>query len=143
MKIKTKTLFENIVAICIILDCESVWKWMHGSGYFRLALALCLMGSLMVLLLRDGAVVRYGSKNRTIFMGFYLSFLVIYNVAVNSVHIMDVFQLVITLALMLLFFNTEENIRDVMQRCSKILYFVAIVSLFFWLFGSILHVFNP
>ena len=68
---------------------------------------------------------------------------VIYNVAVNSVHIMDVFQLVITLALMLLFFNTEENIRDVMQRCSKILYFVAIVSLFFWLFGSILHVFNP
>lgn len=143
MKIKTKTLFENIVAICIILDCESVWKWMHGSGYFRLALALCLMGSLMVLLLRDGAVVRYGSKNRTIFMGFYLSFLVIYNVAVNSVHIMDVFQLVITLALMLLFFNTEENIRNVMQRCSKILYFVAIVSLFFWLFGSILHVFNP
>ena len=83
-------------------------------------------------MLRDGAVVRYGSKNRTIFMGFYLSFLVIYNVAVNSVHIMDVFQLVITLALMLLFFNTEENIRDVMQRCSKILYFVAIVSLFFW-----------
>lgn len=53
------------------------------------------------------------------------------------------FQLVITLALMLLFFNNEENIRDVMQRCSKILCFVAIVSLFFWLFGSILHVFNP
>lgn len=143
MKIKTKTLFENIVAICIILDCESVWKWMHGSGYFRLALTLCLIGSLMVLLLRDGAVVRYGSKNRAIFMGFYLSFLVIYNAAVNSAHIMDVFQLVITLALMLLFFNTEENIRDVMQRCSEILCFVAIVSLFFWLFGSILHVVNP
>ena len=143
MKIKTKTLFENIVAICIILDCESVWKWMHGSGYFRLALTLCLIGSLMALLLRDGAVVRYGSKNRAIFMGFYLSFLVIYNVVVNSTHIMDVFQLAITITLMLLFFNNEENIRDVMQRCSKILYFVAIVSLFFWLFGSILHVFNP
>ncbi len=143
MKIKTKTLFENIVAICIILDCESVWKWMHGSGYFRLALTLCFTGSLIALLLRDGAVVRYGSKNRAIFMGFYLSFLVIYNAAVNSAHIMDVFQLVITLVLMLLFFNTEENIRDVMQRCSKILCFVVIVSLFFWLFGSILHVFNP
>lgn len=143
MKIKTKTLFENIVAICIILDCESVWKWMHGSGYFRLALTLCFVGSLIALLLKDGAVVRYGSKNRAIFMGFYFSFLVIYNVAVNSVHIMDVFQLVITLVLMLLFFNNEENIRDVMQRCSKILCFVAIFSLFFWLFGSILHVFNP
>ena len=143
MKIKTKTLFENIVAICIILDCESVWKWMHGSGYFRLALTLCFVGSLIALLLKDGAVVRYGSRNRAIFMGFYLSFLVIYNVAVNSAHIIDVFQLVITLALMLLFFNNEENIRDVMQRCSKILCFVAIVSLFFWLFGSILHVFNP
>lgn len=47
MKIKTKTLFENIVAICIILDCESVWKWMHGSGYFRLALTLCFVGSLL------------------------------------------------------------------------------------------------
>ena len=111
MKIKTKTLFENIVAICIILDCESVWKWMHGSGYFRLALTLCLIGSLMALLLRDGAVVRYGSKNRAIFMGFYLSFLVIYNVVVNSTHIMDVFQLAITITLMLLFFNNEENIR--------------------------------
>lgn len=143
MKIKTKTLFENIVAICIILDCESVWKWMHGSGYFRLALTLCFMGSLMALLLRDGAVVRYGSKNRAIFMGFYLSFLVIYNVAINSAHVMDVFQLALTLALMLLFFNNEENIRDVMQRCSKILCFLAAVSLFFWLFGSILHVFNP
>ena len=32
MKIKTKTLFENIVAICIILDCESVWKWMLSLG---------------------------------------------------------------------------------------------------------------
>ena len=143
MKIKTKTLFENIVAICIILDCESVWKWMHGSGYFRLALTLCFMGSLMALLLRDGAVVRYGSKNRAIFMGFYLSFLVIYNVAINSAHVMDMFQLALTLALMLLFFNNEENIRDVMQRCSKILCFVAVASLFFWFFGSILHVFNP
>ena len=143
MKIKTATLFESIVAICIILDCESVWKWMHGSGYFRLALTLCFVGSLMVLLLRDGAMVRYGSKNQAIFLGFYLTFLIIYNILINSAHMIDVCQFVITIVLMLLFFNNEDNIRNVMQRCSKILCFMALVSLFFWIFGSILHVFNP
>lgn len=74
MKIKVATLFETIVAICIILDCESVWKWMHGSGYFRLALSLCFIGSLIVLLFKDGAIVRYGSKNQAIFIGSTLSF---------------------------------------------------------------------
>jgi len=73
MKIKVATLFETIVAICIILDCESVWKWMHGSGYFRLALSLCFIGSLIVLLFKDGAIVRYGSKNH-----FYRILLIIF-----------------------------------------------------------------
>ena len=107
MKIKVATLFETIVAICIILDCESVWKWMHGSGYFRLALSLCFIGSLIVLLFKDGAIVRYGSKNQAIFIGFYLSFFLIYNIVINSAHTIDVCQLVITITLMLLFFNNE------------------------------------
>lgn len=143
MKIKVATLFETIVAICIILDCESVWKWMHGSGYFRLALSLCFIGSLIVLLFKDGAIVRYGSKNQAIFIGFYLSFFLIYNIVINSAHTIDVCQLVITITLMLLFFNNEECIRSVMNRCSKILSLIALISLFFWLFGSIMHVFNP
>ncbi len=105
---------------------------------------LCFVGSLIALLLKDGAVVRYGSRNRAIFMGFYLSFLLIYNVVINSAHIIRCCQLVITLTLMLLFFNNEENIRDVMQRCSKILSLMwRLISFSFWLFGSILHVFNP
>lgn len=143
MKIKVQPFFETIIALCIILDCESVWKWMHHSGYFRLALVACFILPFVVLYMRKRVKLFRHDETMFGFIFLYLMIFFIYNAAFNPTHLLDTLQFVTIIVLMVLYFKDDTHIESVMQRCSKILAIIACVSLFFWLFGSILHIFTP
>lgn len=143
MKKQTIAFLETIIAICIILDCESVWKWMRGSGYFRLILELCFTTSLICLLLIKKHIIQRKEYTVSIYIGLYLAFFLIYNMFINSARIIYTIEFVITIALMLLALHDEKIIRDVLQRCSIVLCPMAVISLFFWLFGSVCHILKP
>lgn len=143
MKIKVQPFFETIIALCIILDCESVWKWMHHSGYFRLALVACFILSFVVLYMRKKVKLFRHNGMMFGFLFLYLMIFFIYNAAFNYTHLLDTLQFITIIILMILYFKDNTNIESVMQRCSKILAIIASVSLFFWLFGSVLQIFTP
>lgn len=143
MKIKVTSLLETIIAFCILLDCESVWKWMNHSGYFRLILAVCFVGALLALSLRNGIKVNKHEKLLLFFLLLYFLIFGFYNLSINSSHGLDTLQLIVTILLMVLYFRDSKNIYNVMERCSKILCCLALLSLLFWLFGSILHILTP
>lgn len=143
MKKQTTAFLETIIAICIILDCESVWKWMHGSGYFRLMLSLCFITSLLCLLIIKKNGLRRKEYIAAVCIGLYLAFFLIYNMFANSARTVNTVEFVTTIALMLLALHDTKIIRDVMQRCSTVLCFMAAASLFFWLFGSVCHILKP
>ena len=133
--------FETLIALCIVLDCESIWKWMDHSAYFRIALVFCYIASLAMLVFLYGKI--YRKEHVIAFLALYLSVLLFYNAFVNYSRFMDTVQLVLCLFLMVLYFKKTQNIAHILERCSRILYFLACMSLFFWFFGSVLHVFAP
>jgi len=143
LKIKNESFLQSIVALCIILDCECIWKWMHHSGYFKLGLNLCIVFCLLLLILRNGTTIKiiYGKSVATL-IGFLIIFF-LYNFATNSDHFSDTLLMVFVVLLMAIYLSDKDTLFVIFEKGSKILCFLAIMSLFFWLFGSVLHIFSP
>lgn len=143
MKISKISFFETIIAICIIINCESVWRWMNHSGYVRLAVFLCATASLLILILRNGAKIRMRNGK---FHAFFVAYLLIfwaYNFAINSSHTWDTIQITVIILLFSLYCSNGKNGANIMDRVSAILAVLAGMSLFFWIFGSVLHILEP
>ena len=143
MKISKIGFFETIVAICIIINCESVWRWMNHSGYVRLAVFLCITGSFLILILRSGAKVQIRNLKFHVSLIVYLLVFLLYNLVVNFSHAWDTIQITIIILLFSLYCSNGENGVSIMGRVSAILSVLASMSLFFWIFGSVLHIFEP
>lgn len=143
MKIRTTVLLETVIAICIILNCECIWKWMHHSGYFILALDTCYIVSLFYLVGHGGIVIQRVNIKTINSLCIILFGYTLFNIFINSSRIVDTLFLVVTIILMALYIEKYERLNCILVRCSTILCFLAVMSLFFWLFGSVLHLFSP
>lgn len=143
MKISKLAFFETIISICIIINCESVWSWMNHSGYVRLAVFLCVTASLLMLILRNGIKIQIRNSKFQAFLVAYLIVFLIYNFAMNFSHTWDTLQITVVILLFSLYCSNGENATYIMDRVSAILAVLAGISLFFWIFGSVLHIFEP
>lgn len=143
MKISKISFFETLIAICIIINCESVWRWMNHSGYVRLAVFLCATASLLILILRNGAKIHIRNLKFHAFFTVYLLIFLLYNLAVNSSHVWDVIQITAIMSLFSLYCCNGENVANIMDRVSAILAVLAGMSLVFWIFGSVFHILEP
>lgn len=143
MKIRKTAFFETLIAICIIINCESVWRWMNHSGYVRLAVFLCVTASLLMLILRNGTKIQIRNGKFQAFFVAYLMVFLIYNFAMNFSHTWDTVQITVVILLFSLYCSNGKNATYIMDRVSAILVVLAGISLFFWIFGSVLHIFEP
>lgn len=143
MKRKKIPFLEFVVALCILLNCECIWKWMNHSGYFKLVLDSCFIASLFILVTHGGLEIAKKNIKVLNLLIILLLGLVFYNLCVNSKHALDALQIVIIIILMFLYTSDYTRLYSVLERCSKILCVLAMVSLFFWIFGSVLHIFSP
>ena len=143
MKIKMIPFLASVVALSILLNCESIWKWMNYSGYFKLVLDSCFIVSLLILVTHDGLKIAKKDINTLKFLTIFLLVFVFYNLFLNNNNALDVLQIVTIIILMYLFTSDCRRLYRVLECCSKILCILALISLFFWVFGSVLHIFTP
>ena len=84
MKVNLKSLLEMAIAICIVLDCETVWKWTSLSGYVKAVIFLCLVFSLIILIFFKKEKVKIKTTIFLIVLA-YLAIFVIRNISVSFI----------------------------------------------------------
>lgn len=139
MKIKLKSFLEMLVAICIVLDCETIWKWMNHSGYVKAGIFLCLVFSLIILIFFIQKKVKVKTTIFLIIL-IYLGIFVIRNIFESFI---NATQFAIIILLFYLYFREKENIYNVLNKVSTLVTILAIISIFFFIFGSVLHILKP
>ena len=139
MTIKLKKIFEYLLAICIILNCESVWCWKEHSGYFKIALFIISIISLMYLIIEKKKKGSY----RLYFLIIYCLLLIIINLTNNLKNIQKLIQFITFSILLVWYCNDKETTEEVLKSISDIMIILGTISLIIFLFGNILNILKP
>lgn len=135
---------EYIIAFLIIFLNASIWSCVEG-GFFSANYTLIHFGTsaLIVLLaiifaVRRGAFVKKLNIIWALVCGMCL-ILSLYSNAGSFLGAIRVFYLPVVSALFLTMFMQASDFWSFIERFTNLILIVAITSLFFWLFGSVLH----
>lgn len=132
-------LFEYMIALALVLNCQSIWTAspVFSSSLFYFNLLLIGVGSLGILILKKLSI-----KHLYVFI-FTLLYLSIYYFVtpVNKNAYLGLILVIYTLLLVMLCDSTE--IQNILLAYSNLVMIVAVISLFFWFFGTLMHVISP
>lgn len=135
--------WEYILAFLLILDCRSVYSTSEKGIYINI-LIICISGVLIGTQLLVSKLNRHILCNYFIFLllfiGYCLVFIVFnhYNVASFVVRIL----LFVPLAVFYLTFS-KGTLQSIVLKYSNLMCIIALISLFFWILGSLLKVIHP
>lgn len=144
-KTSLNVFFSYLFALVLILECRSIWTTEVGSSskfqLFLIALlALVTVGRLVTM-----PVSLKGFNVAILTSLVILAVCLLWISATGSGFIVPLIKMLVALVLLFLnYFATERDKRlNLLFYYKNILVVVAIVSLFFWLFGSIAHLIQP
>lgn len=135
-KIKFKNILQFVVALIVVLDCETIWKWAENSGIYRVFLSVSMIIVLSFLTFINRASISKRSLPLLFFL-FILSTINIYK------GIFSIILISSTIYLMYVYFSKKDNITTTIDYLIKIMYWLSIGSLFFFIFANILKLIPP
>lgn len=136
--VSLKSVLEYTVAVCLALECDSIWKWTNGSGYFKYGIYFLFTVSMLGLLAIQK--LKINRKNQVVVVA-VLSYLLVFLV-INYNAVRDTFQFVSVLLLFFVYasFTPSNNMLSIIKKYSSFIVFLACLSLIFFIFGSLLHI---
>lgn len=137
------TVFQYAFILCVILNFRSVW--VHAES---LAWASNLVKLLMGMSVAGGIIAKHKISLRDTFnclsaVGVVLIYGMVWYLAdaLKSIGIIAI--LVQLMALVVYSFLVEDSVEDTMQKYANIVFVIAVVSLFFWVLGSLSGLIHP
>lgn len=138
------TIFEYLFVFLIILHFRSMW--LHSANYRivntkRLVLAIACVGIICCVL--KGKIKLKKIKNAA-FLSIVVMIYLGFHISLNKYSIEEAMYFIILCVTMILYHNICDNpYTDFYKKYSNVVFVIAIVSLGFWLFGTVLGILHP
>lgn len=136
-------IIDYIIIILIILGTQSVLdKLTMRDLHIPILLSLLLIIRIITLIENINKII----GNILLFSFFWVIYISIYGMYSlgNVKNLVQTFILVFLLLVVYFsLFQTKYNIQELLRMYSNIIFIIALMSLFFWLFGSILNIIKP
>lgn len=138
IKIRIKAILEYLIILALVLNCRSVYTSLPSLSWFRNAMFLLLLASVVVYIMLNHKVD--GKKfTSTIFTALFLpGYLLIY-LFVTRMGSEDVIQLGFVVVLLIAFYNLYCNdglLYDLLGKYVNVIVAITFVSLIFWVLAS-------
>lgn len=143
MTIKLKQIFKYLLAICIILNCETVWCWKDHSGYYKITLFIISIISLLYLIIEKKEKLKKKSFIKICFLVIYCLILIVINFSNSFTNIINLIQFVSFSILFVWYCEDKENIKEILKIISNIMIILGGCSLIIFLFGNIFNILKP
>lgn len=136
-----KNYIEYIFALLLILNCNSVYSVMDGKNFY---LKEMLLGVTFILLIVHIFLKDYKkekSGNEIAFLIFYVLYIILY-VLIKEVRAEFIYLYLILLPVMYFIYATSSNNEGlkILIKISQIVYILSIISLIFYILGTIMNV---
>lgn len=146
-KIRVQDIFEYIIALIIILDCNSVWNNIRQTrGWFQYLLMLCLVASVIGYAVAKRTVSR-STINRTALLvigivGYFFFYLLISDNSIVSTAI----NMMLALSLFTVYFAVCGSNSDkigVVLKFRNLMALIGSISVVIWFLGPVMGVIQP
>lgn len=141
--IKKSTFFEYVIALAIILDCNSVWNnLIETRTWFQFAVMVMLLVGVMGFLFFSRCTPRNTFGVSFLIILYYLLFVVLNG---NSI-IQTVLNIMLSCVLIGVYNmakNQNGNVADLLVCFKNIMLLIAVISLIFWFAGSVFEIVQP
>ncbi len=142
---KKKSVLELFLSYMVvagfIFNCNSMWKNATNTSKFVLPVFAIMIGAMLVLVMLKSYEEGNRLPKRSILFSFFLiAYGAIYCLVMGQVR--NVLPLILTMiiSVFLIDLYDEEGFPKILYCYKTLMIFIAASSLFFWIFGSILHV---
>lgn len=132
-------IFDYVIAFFIILNTQSVFSASIDKNYnLKILLVIFLVFRIGTLIVSNSIVY----NKLILFISIWTSYILVF-IIINPVNISDFFtKFYIILILLVIYFTLSSN-KNIMRIYPNIIFILAIISLFFWVFGSLLNILHP
>lgn len=141
IKINKQQFFECLVAVLLVLNGQSMWSKLETvQGWFSwLILGMLWIAAIGILYCSNSGKV----EKQTVFSIFLITVYLAVYICVRPVNFNGTLQLVLSvIAISMIVFETKD-ISGILQYYRKTIIIIATISLFFWVFGSMLSYLQP
>lgn len=149
LKIDIKSILEYVIALCIILECESIWKWQINNGNkFKIIIFFIFIFCIFTILVLKSRSKQLLKINKS-FIRIYLIPLIIYLILLifmNRSNFINVLMFSMVCTLMLIYQHCvikDGEAYRLFRKISNIVIIIASTSLIFFLFSSIIKIITP
>lgn len=138
-----KKFFEYMIVFSLILDCNSVFLYLKGiENIMRWTILIMLCVGVMGLVCTSTFL-----KKNVIYLFLETILLILYFgvfLFFRNYNLKSAMQFIIVVFLLLIYYKLcgEKNNKELITKFINIVTIIAIVSLFFWIFGTLLKVIN-
>lgn len=141
IKINKQRFFECLVAVLLVLNGQSMWSKLETvQGWFSwLILGVLWFAALGILYCSNSGTI---TKQTVFSMILIIAYLAVY-ICVRPVNFNGTFQLVLSVVAISVIVFGMKDISGILQYYRRIIIIIAAVSLFFWIFGSMLSYLQP
>ena len=143
VKSNLKNFLNYILIFLIILDCRSVYVHMLGIGIGNIIIiAIIILLSLLILYYNN---VKFRLKLLMFILGYYIYISILYFLIVNQSKISFISRYMIIFPLLIIYFFEirKDGAIELLKKYSNVIVIISIISLFFYVFGSLLNVIDP
>ena len=146
-KISINDFLEYIIALSVIFICQTVYARLDAGINMRILGHIVLAFVLLVYIIILQSETGLSFLKKDLYKLFIYIVLALFFLMTNAIH-NDVSnysgRFLVILPLFFVLFSLDYDVfYNLLEKVSKIMAIIAIVSLFFWLFGSILHFISP
>ena len=149
LKINIKSILEYIIAFCIVLECESIWKWQVDYGNkFKIVLFLILVISIFAILIiksRSRQLLKIKKSFINVILipiAVYLMFFIFINI--NNIRNVIMFS---TISILILLYQhciiSEGEKYRLLRKISNIVVIIAAISLIIFVSSSVIKIVTP
>ena len=141
ISIKIQTFFEYLVAVLLVLNGQSMWSKLEiTQGWFSWMTLVLLWVSVIGIMFCSN---RFFITKRTIVLICLIAIYLFIYICIRPINLNGILQLVLSvIALGVVTFETND-VAEILQCYLKIMLVIAAISLFFWIFGSMLSYIQP
>ena len=139
-------LFEYSLALVLVLNCRSVWmNMLHVRDWFGSALFLLLIISAAMCIFFKGKCT-WNKLNNAIFCAIIIGIYLGIYLVINFYNVLGLLKMMASVIILLLYFSIcmdRNQIPTVFYKYSDLVAVIALVSVVFWLAGSLTGVISP
>lgn len=142
------SLIEYLLMIFVILDFNTPYAYALGKNYYLTEIIIiCILTLFFILIVRYKLKRNIFKRWLLVFTPYYIAMILYFFVNVRSEKMINFatrFLIAIPILTMIFcIYNQKGDLFRILKKFSLIMFWLSIISLFFWWFGSQLHVISP